>query len=119
MSGVLHGLLAEPRECVVKPERQRDISGRAHRASHSSNGLGERHFVRSGDGDGLPRQTASNDRCMHDADEVGHRERANEFRCEPDKGKNRKRVERVAQVIEHVVATAVDDAGLEDDVVEA
>ena len=115
-----HGAFAEPAEGVVKPHRQREHErAPADDARHAPHGFGQRHLLGTRDGDGLPRQAPVDQRGAEERDEVLDGERAHGLFPEADKAEDREGVKRVAEVVEHVVAAAVDHAGLEDRVVEA
>src|SRR5690349_25143932 len=63
---------------------------------------------------------ASIDKCgSHHVHEIFNCERPDAFLFETNETEDWKRVQRVAQVVEHVIAATVDDAGFDDGVIEA
>jgi len=69
--------------------------------------------------DCLPLHATIDERRSQHVYEIFNREWPNVFLFQTDKAEHGKRVQRVAQVVEHVIATAIDHAGFDDCVIES
>ena len=89
-------------------------------ASDPAHRLAERHLLRSEDRDRRVGQARiAERRRLEDPCDVVDGDRPDRSIPQADEAEDRERVEGVAQVVEHVVAAPVDDAGLEDRVGQA
>src|ERR1044072_5072649 len=79
----------------------------------------EINLFRTEHGDCLSFQAAVDECRAHDVYEILDSERANAFFFEADETEDGEGVKRVTQVVEHVIATPVDDSGFENRVVES
>ncbi len=115
-----HDSFHAPTEQIVKPDwqgkHQRLSSGHP---SHPPNGLAQRERFGPDDGNSFPRERSVHERGFGNSCDVFNRVGPDGLVLEADKSEHRKCVKRVAEMIEHVIAFAVNDAALQHRVVQA
>ena len=87
--------------------------------SASAYGFAKRQLLRAHDGHSLANEDGVHQRGFRDASHVFNRVWPHEFVRKADEGEHREGVERMAQVVEHVIALAIDDAAFEHRVIES
>ena len=104
----------------MKPHRGRqDEQLSVNHAGHAPGGIAKVEFFGSCHCDGLPRQTSVNQRSSQNLDQVINGQRPDGLFPEAHGRQKREGVQRVAEMIQHVIAPPVHHAGLDDGVVEA
>lgn len=103
----------------MNPERRsKEEAPEPDNSRHPADGLAQGQLVGSEDCDRLAGKPTVNERCSSNTGDVIDGHGTNWAVAHADQRKNREGIQRVAEVIEHVVAAAIDDPGLENRVLQ-
>src|SRR5213078_2027536 len=105
----------EPAEDAVHDDRRRDDWNRASDGRRDpADRVAGAQLLRAEDGDRLAREPAVDDGRSGDPNDVADEDRPESRRPQADEREERERVQGAAHMIEKMVASPVDHAGLED-----